>query len=350
MKTFIYSCLFLSMTFTCHAERLLDEEKKKVIEKSFKVNPDTELDIDNQFGKIEIDNWDKNEFYVKVEIISEGRTESRAQAILDAIDIDIASTENQVSFETEVRNLKNKNEEGFKINYYVKMPEINALTIKNKFGDVYMGDRSGMLDLDVSYGSFRTGYVKAKGEIKLSFGNGSMDRLDKGNITVKYSDFNLDEGDRIEVEQGYSDIEIGEVNELELESKYGDIEIDKASIIDADIHYSGFEIEELTGSLEMECSYLGDFSIERLAKSFTLLDIDGKFSSYDIGLEPGLQANIEAEFSYSDMKVYSDVDVDFSHRIKETGKSYYKGKIGGGHDTKSIRIDSSYGGAKLKYD
>lgn len=244
------------------------DEKKKFIEKSHKVSASTVLRIENKFGKVEINSWDKNEFSIKVEMIGEGRNEERAQRILDNIDVDISESSTEISYITQIpTNTKNKNDEGFEINYTIYMPEGNPLKVRNSFGDVTMGNRGAALDLDVSYGSMKVGNVEGFSEVRLSFGSGSIGDIKEGDFRIKYSKFEIDSGTRMDIEQGFSDVEIGEVDELEIESKYGGVEIEKAGKIDAEAHFSGFEVEELTGSLELDCSYLGDFSIDRLAKS-----------------------------------------------------------------------------------
>ena len=118
------------------------DQKKKFVEKNYQVTTNTKLRIDNKFGKVEVNSWEKNEFDIKVEIIGKGRNEERAQRILNAIDIDITESSTEIEFETEIESTKNKNEEGFEINYRIYMPEGNPLEIKNSFGDVTMGNRS----------------------------------------------------------------------------------------------------------------------------------------------------------------------------------------------------------------
>lgn len=345
-----YKILALCMLLSVAVMARDQDEKKKFVEKNYKVSATTKLRIDNKFGKVEINSWTKSEFDIKVEIIGKGRTDERAQRILDAIEIDITEGSAEIVFETEIENTKNKNEEGFEINYTIYMPESNPLEIKNSFGDVTMGNRSNDLNLDVSYGSMRVGDVSGDCRIKLSFGSGGVGKIKDGEATIKYSNFEIDGAGRLDITQGFSDVEIGDVDDLELESKYGKVEIEKAGKIDADAHFSGFDIEELTGSLELDCSYLGDFRIDKLAKTFTLIDIDGKFGSYEIGLAEGINADINAEFSFADLKISSDVDATFNYRVKESNRSTYKGKIGKGDPNKVIRIDSSYGNLRLKMD
>ena len=326
------------------------EEKKKYVEKNYKVSATTRLKVENKFGKVEINSWEKSEFDIKVEIIGKGRNEERAQRILDAIGIDITEGGTEIVFETEISNIKNKNEEGFEINYTIYMPETNPLYVKNSFGDVTMGDRKDKLEINVSYGSMRVGDVTGDSKIKLSFGGGSIGTIRDGEATIKYSNFEMDAAGKLDVTQGFSEIEIGKVEDLEIESKYGKVEIEKAVNVEAEAHFSGFKIEELTGSLKLDCSYLGNFRIDKLARSFTLVDIDGKFGSYEIGLEDGVNANINAEFSFASLKYSSDVEVDFNYRVKESNKSTYRGRIGNGDPNKTIRVDSSYGNLRLMRD
>lgn len=347
LKYKILAVFFLLATISLAGDQ---NEKRKYVEKNYKVSATTKLKIENKFGKVEINSWNKSEFDIKVEIIGKGRNEERAQKILDAIEIDIIESNAEIIFETEIESTKNKNEEGFEINYIVYMPDRNPLEIKNSFGDVTMGNRDNDLDIHVSYGSLKAGDISGDASIKVSFGSGSVGKINDGEATIKYSNFEIDAANILDLTQGFSDVEIGEVKDLELESKYGKVEIEKAEKVDADAHFTGFEIEELTGSLKLDCSYLGDFRIEKLAKTFTEIDIDGKFGSYEIGLEDGLNADINAEFSFADLKVSSDVDATFNYRVKESNRSTYKGKIGKGDSNKIIRIDSSYGNLRLKMD
>lgn len=339
-------CAFLFSSMIAFAGD--QDQKKKYVEKNYTVTASTKLRIENKFGDIKINSWEKSEFDIKVEIIAKGRNEERSQRILDAIEIDITEGSAEIVFETEIESTKNKNEEGFEINYTVYMPESNPLEIKNSFGDVGMGNRQNDLDIHVSYGSMRAGDILGDASIRVSFGNGSVGKIKDGDATIKYSNFEVDEADVLDLKQGYSDVEIGTVRDLELESKFGKVEIEKADKIDAEAGYSKFEIEELTGSLELDCNYLGGFQIERLAKTFSLVDIDGKYGSYQIGIEEGLDADINAEFSFADLKLASDVDASFNYRVKESNKSTYRGKIGNGNPNKIIRIDSSFGSLKLE--
>jgi len=230
------------------------------------------------------------------------------------------------------------------------MPAINPLSISNKFGDVRMDDRLGNLDVNVGYGSIKAGSVSGNSNIKVSFGKAEIDAIEDGEIEVKYSDLGLEEANDIVVTQSFSDLELGKIKRLELQSKYGDVEIEEVDELNGNIQFSGFEIGTLNSTLTIKTSYVGNFKIERLSKSFTLVDIEGKFGSFNIGIEEGLNAEIDTKFSFADLKVSSDIDAMFNYQVRENNKSYYKGKIGKGHPDKKIKIYSSYGNARIEME
>lgn len=325
----------------------VQEEKRKEINKTYPVTASTEFQVDNSFGKVHINTWEQSKITVKVEIITRGRNEERAQKLLDKIRVDIAESSSQISFETILEaEAKSKNEESFEINYTIHMPAQNRLEVSNKFGDIYIANRSGKTEVTSSYGNLKmedaTGFLV----LDLSFGNGALGSLGDAVIDVSYGNLEMVSGKKIEMEQKFANIELQKVVNLELESKYGNVEIGQAGDLDIDAQFSGLSLEELTGSLYLEASYVTGFVIDKVNPSFTGIEIYGKFSSYTLNLDKGLKADLEAAFSFSDLK--STDRVDLYYQEKDDNRSEYKGRIGGGDATKKILVKSSYGDLHIK--
>lgn len=324
------------------------EEKRREINKSFKVSAATTFTIKNQFGSVHINSWEKNEIDVKVEIIAKGRNAERAQAILDKVVVAINESGSAISFITDLNsNMNTRDDESFEVNYTVSAPARNNISIENRFGDTYLGRRDGETELDLSYGNLKAGDFTGHLELELSFGKGDVGKTGSSTVTTKYSELQVLTARKMELEQKFSDVEIEEVADLNLESRYGSVEIGRAGKIDADAQFSGFSIEELTGSLYLEASYVSGFEIGMLRSSFSKVEIYGKFSGYDIELEDGLKADIEAEFSFADLQ-HSAEDINFYYRVKEDNRSEYKGRIGGGDPDKEIIVKSSYGDLRMR--
>jgi len=323
------------------------EEKKKTINKSFKISSSTELKVSNEFGEVEINSWEKQELKVDIEIIVNGRNESRAYDLLDRIEIDIRESSGEVSFETEFDGgMNTRGDESFKVNYKISLPASNQITVKNKFGDTYIDHRSGKSFIDVSYGSLKTEDFEGYLELELSFGKGYLGRTKKSEIEVKYSDLEMDNADEMEMEQQFSDVSLENVNTLKLESKYGKMEIGEAGKVDCDVQFSGFDIERINESLYMEANYVSDFELQSLNKDFSFVKFYGKFSTFELNIEDGTKADLEAEFSFARMN--SSLDMDVYYKVKEDNRSEYKARIGGGDPNKKIVVKSSYGDFRIR--
>lgn len=325
------------------------EERRKEINRSFNVNPSTEFTVRNEFGSIHIDTWDKSEIKVKVEVIARGRNAGRAQSLLDKIEIAIREGYGTIGFSTDMKsNMETNDQESFEVNYTISAPAGNPMTIENKFGDTYLGNRTGKMQLTFSYGNLKSGDLTGPLDLDMSFGNAAIGATTSSKIRAKYSELEIRSGETMDLEQKFSDVGLETVKDLKLESRYGSVEIGVAERIDADAQFSGFSIGDLSGSLYMEASYVSGFEIARLQKTFSKVEILGKFSSYEIWLEQGFRAELEAEFGFSDLQ-YTGGKLDLYHQVKEDNRSEYKGRIGGGDADKKIVVKSSYGDLKLKF-
>jgi hypothetical protein len=344
-KLFIILFFALSSNLVVVAKRN-DVEKRKVIEKSYQVDDNVLLDINNQFGKVHINTWDKGQMDVTIEIIARKRSESRAQELLERIDIDIDESPTSKRFITELKGNFNNNSNGtFEINYTINMPKNNPLRLKNKFGNTYVGDLTNDVKLLISYGDIKTGSFIGDSDIKLSFGDGEFKYVKSGELEIKYSDVEIEELGIVRLEQGFSDVEIDKAESIDLTSKYGDLEIGTVVGIKGYVGYSGFEIDRLLSELDIEASYASGFRISEVAKGFSKINISGKFGSYKLGFEDGVNATFDARMKFSEMD-YSGLDIEFSYRVKEDFKAEYRGKIGNGSGGE-IRIVSSYGDVRF---
>lgn len=324
----------------------LDYEKSRKISKSYDVKSNVKLAIENSFGRVHINTWDQNKITVDIEIIARMNNESRAQEMLDKIEIDIEESSSLISFQTRLGKLRNRDREEFEINYKVNMPKKNPLRLKNSFGGNYVGDLLGESDIDISYGDLRIEKLFGLADIKISFSDGSIQLVKKGEIEIKYSDVEIEELGVVKMEQGFSDVEIEKIGTIDLVSKYGDMEIGTVQGIKGYVGYSEFSIDRLEVELEIEAQYSGDFTINEVAKGFSKIVIDGKFGDYRISFEEGANFTFDTELSFSDFS-YSGLALDFDYKVKEDFKSRYKGKMGTGNGG-YVEIDTSYGDIRFR--
>lgn len=286
-------------------------EKRKTFEKAYKVSGSDMLAIENKFGKVHINVWNKNEIQVKVDMISRANTEQRAQDVLDRIGIKEARSGNTLSFKTDLQPMSNSGNgnRSIEINYTVYMPDTNPLTVNNSFGDVYLAAFKGKTDITVKHGSLKTDRLNnTSNTIKLTYSQGSchINYINKGVIDVAYANLTLGGANEIQGASRYSDIRIGNVhNVLNLDLKYG------------------------------------SFKVDNVSKSIRTINLDGGFTPISLNFEDKSAFNFDVTVKYGDFK-FDKSNVNITSLERDNTSAEYKGNFGSATPKGSVSIISKY--------
>ncbi len=332
--------MFFSTACTVYAQQ------GKTIEKSFEVEESTVVDIENTFGVVHISTWEGSTVKVKVEIEARASRDSRLQDMLDNINVEFHEGNYRLEMKTDV-DIKTRGDESFSIDYTVQVPAGNKLKVGNSFGDIFIDDRQEEVDVKLAYGDLKAGRLERGGDLRVSFGKGEVDYFAEGNLDLQYCEFfSIEEAGEVAMDQQFSEVELRKVDQVEIDSKYGSLELGEVDIVDAYVRFTDFNIERLGRSIEMDCKYASDFTIDKVLSGFELIDIRGEFGSYNIDLEEGVVSEFKGEFQYADLKTYG-VDMDYSLKLREDHRNRYEGKIGDGDSKAKISISSQYGNLRL---
>ncbi|HLY69467.1 MAG TPA: hypothetical protein VKR53_07040 [Puia sp.] len=226
-------------------------EKKKSISKSYNVGSSDKLSIDNSFGDVVINTWDKKEFKVDVEIYAKAKTDELAQKILDKISVKDDQSGGEVWFKTTVGHIGSQhNDDGddeddddngnrkhhgdknqeFHINYVVYMPSTNPLRIENQFGKTTVPDFKGNADITSKFGSLTAGNLDDIDQVDVEFGKGEIGNVHNGKVSFKFdsksSVKNVSGSMKLNVE--FSEAEFGvsdNIRELSLNNSYSTVNL-----------------------------------------------------------------------------------------------------------------------------
>jgi hypothetical protein len=327
---------------------LEDIEKTKKFSKTFKVSSTDKLEIENKFGKVHVNTWEKNEFAVEVVIIARASTEEKAQRILDRINVEVNEAADLISFKTRMEPITGTGKKSFEINYTVSMPRNNPLRVKNSFGDTYVQALLGRAELESSYGSLKTDKLGHEDNyVKVAFGNGDLGYCKGGRLDVSYSNFHLAGGERIDLSSGFSNVEVGSVGDMVLRNKYGEIDIESVRSIRGDASFGDFRISKLLQSIDMKVKHCGDFDVKYVAPGFRQITLDGSFSSFDINFEGGVSYSFDVSVHFGDARLDRSAS-QFSLVEKRDNSASYKGRYGKGNGNGNVVIKSSYGDVRLR--
>jgi len=304
-------------------------EKTKLITKAYSVNSNDKLSVNNQYGKVSVHTWAKNEIRVEIEIKAYEATESGAENLLESVDIAEMREGNLISFKTNFEKtslnfwsrIKNGQEErrGVQVNYKIYMPSKNPLDISNRYGRTEMDDFSGPVNISSSYGSFKSGKLdNAANQVKVSYGSATIENFMNGNLSIAY----------------------------------GNLTLNQAAKLSATIKYGKAIIAQLSQGGNFNLSYTGGFKIDEVDSSVKNLNINSSYSGVSLGLKEGANFDFDvtvnyAGFNYSNSRVNLIEQIIPSDKAKTWSPSKnYKGQIGKGSDSRII-IKSNYGGVKF---
>lgn len=340
-------CLFFAFGATAHESGTI--EKKKSVIKIYDASSKDNLLLDNQFGQVKVNLWDKNEIRIDIHIVANSSSDDRAQEYLDGVVIEDKRDGNQISVRTIINKSNNSNSWSWKnsnneknfvqIDYNVSMPKNTPLTVKNRFGNTNIPTFKAPLVVVSKYGTFMANdLVGSKNDIDVSYGKAEIQQIANGNLDISYSTLELEKAENITLNNKFGKMKIGEVETL-----------------DGQISYSGGRIGTLKGSSKIKLSFSGGFRIDQLTQSADNVDILANYSSVVIPMENN-ECNFDVTVSYGGFKYPNDRKVSFTqndderkdneHRGPKMTKQYV-GKIGSGKGTR-VKIVSKYGEVSLR--
>ena len=169
-------------------------EKSKSYTKSYSVSSSDKISIENKFGETRLEVWNNNEIKVDVQITVKASSDTKAQQLLDNITISDGKDGSGVYFKTSIDQDNNKgrnNNTEMKINYTVHLPANNPLTLNTQFGNTFMPDYAGLVDIETKFGEITAGNLRNVKEFSVQFGKGDVKSINNGKISIGYSSFNL---------------------------------------------------------------------------------------------------------------------------------------------------------------
>ncbi len=330
--------LLLLLTFQAQAERT-----KKKIYKSFPVSQVTKLELSNKYGNIQIDDNRKDSVVISVEVWVEG-SGSRAQRVLDNIDVNINKTGSTVSGITDMHSDFTNNSREFSIDYIVSIPADRALTVTQKYGTVNMNNLTGTGVFDIKYGEIRAKNLLSPSLImNIAYSKGSIEATKDFTLSIKYSKITLEKGDNLKIESRYSGLTIGDCRDLTIDSKYDDYTVKTINNLTCNSMYTGYKIDQVFSSLALTNGY-GNFTVSAIPTGFKSIKVSSRYASIRLGIASGASYRLDGTVRYCDLKHPNGK----LNRNKEDNNYEVHGTVGESDSTKStVDIESSYGNVSL---
>lgn len=314
----------------------------KEIVRHFKVTPETQIEISNKYGKIELNSWEKDSVVFEIEIKVEEKKLSKLEKAMEEIEFDFTDSQHYLV----VRTMVGKNRSGLEkeflkfketllqsdgnkqINYTVWLPNNNRLKVENKFGDVFIGDFVGPVEIDISNGNLKSHDFKGELDLTLNFADATINEINNARLDCNYSELYIKKAELLRIKSKSSSFDILEVKELDVNSRRDKFRIRLVDLVEASGSFSNFRMNELTDRASFRADY-GDIDIEATAPDFSNIFIESK--STDINLYFNSETNFGFEITHE------KTEIDFCREMNITEENTLDEK------ENKIKLTGNYG-------
>ena len=321
----------------------------KELQKQFKVLPETRIEISNKYGKIELNSWDKDSVAIEIKIRVEEKKLSKLEKAIDEIDFDFTQSQHFLIVQTLVGQNKSgigKEISKFKetvfqsggniqIDYFVWLPAANELKVENKFGNIYIGDYDGDVEINLSNGNLKSHNFTGELKLTLSFADATINTINSADLDCNFSELYIKKAELLRVKSKSTTFEILEIKELDASSRRDKFKIRLAEIVKARGSFSNFRIEELTDRLDLRVEY-GDVDIDKTASDFSNVFIESKSTDINLYFDRESDFNFEITHTKTDLYLCREIEVEEKETLNEKDKRMkLTGNFGGESENKT---------------
>jgi hypothetical protein len=336
---------------------LTAQEVTKEFHKEFKTGTGTTLEINNRYGHVDIQSWNQDQIVIDVKVTIQLSDRSRAEKLLSYIDVQFNEGEKLVSAKTLIDEKFNFSGWGgvsrkFSIDYTVKMPVGNNLTLSNRYGNSDITTLSGLVNLDIRYGNLSVekltrGNEKPINKLNIAYGKAAIDEAGWLDLYCRYTkDVVITRCQALLLDSRYSGVKISETSSVVGETRYDKIEIEKIKNLVLQTGYTTINVGELTNKLDCEGSY-SSLSVESIPAGFESVNVDVRYMEVKLGLSESANYNLDAHTSYAGIKFREE---KFKHEkhIVENNSTTLTGVVGTeATPAAKVKISASYGQVRL---
>ena len=290
-----------------------DHTDKRSVSRSFPASLETTLELVNKYGKIQVVTWDKDSVSVEVEMFLSESSASKLRKLKEDIKIDFTGTNNYIVAKTVIESergrlaselksigntIKGTNKR-MEINYLVHVPRHLDVVLNNKFGDIYMDDLEGQVDIVLSNGVLKANRLVGNSTITLNFADGMIKSLGSSTMKLSYSDIVLSEVSQLDLSSKSSKLNVDSVNVLKIDSRRDKLYFKKVEYFYGTSNFTQVWIYDFLRESDVYMKY-GKLTIEHVIPSFS---------------------KIYVESDYTDVSLYFDRDASFGFDILHHEKS-----------------------------
>lgn len=342
ISSFILPAVFMLIAFAGFSQ-----EASKSINKTFMVNQDATLSVDNRFGKIHCNVWDKNEISIEVKITAIAPNQKIAEQMVANVKIDISGNASKVTAITSMQDkTSTSGKTSINIDYTINMPRTLNLQLSNKFGDIYLDENTRSSQILLEYGNLQVNNLAGEDhQLIMKFSKGRLGVAENLNLEMNYSELNCNEIADLVIDSKFSTFEIENVGKIRHDSQYDTNRFGDSKSFTSVAKFSTINIGSVSDLLDLDLRY-GGCTVKEIGPGFSQIVISNSFGNIDLRFDPEISFMLDAESSFGEVSFPRSSDV-VVEEVSFTGKTY-KGTVGKqGKSSRKVTITTRNGDVNL---
>ena len=322
--------------------------KQKSIKKTYIVNSNAGIDIDNKYGNISVSTWDEDKIDFDITIKVNGPNENWVNERLNSIDVDITALKSMVTAITKLgsSSLKSKgSNNSFEINYVIKIPKNGTVKLMNKYGNITVLSLEGASDIICKYGKVTVGKLNnTTNRFQIEYcQNSSIDYIKNGTVEARYSGLKINDSGNLNLDTNYTDLVVADGQNIKYDCNYGTLKFQKLNSFSGSGNYLTISIAEISNSVNIDANY-SKINISTITSKANNVNITSGYTDVSLGYDTNYAFDFDIITKYGNIKSDNSLDISVNDS-KNTSK-----RISGFNKKKGqnkISINSNYGNVAL---
>ena len=322
--------------------------KQKTIKKTYIVNSNAGIDIENKYGNITVSTWDEDKIDLDITIKVTGGNENWVNERLNSIDVDITALKSMVSAVTKLGNSvikSNGRSNSFEINYIIKIPKNGTVKVDNKYGNITTLTLESTTDISCKYGKVTLGKLNgSSNRVHIEYcQNSTIEYIKNGILEARYSGLRINDSGNLTLDTNYTDLVIAESNNIKYDCNYGNFKFQKINSFSGSGNYLTVNIAEISNTVNLDTNY-SKINISTITDKANNVNINSTYSDVSLGYDSNYSFDFDINTKYGNIKSDNSLDVSVSES-RSTSK-----RISGFNKKKGqnkVVVNSNYGSVSL---
>lgn len=263
---------------------------------NYKVSEGMNMEVKNKYGNIHFANWDKDSILITTEVYLSSTSYKKLEKLKKSVNIKYTATKqlllaetsfdgNPIQFIDDIQtftgNLVSSNNKRIDINYMIYLPKDINVKVSNQYGDVFMENASGKVNITLSNGAFKANVLTGTTRFDFKYVQASIEKINDAEINLNYSKLDVSKAISLNCNSRSSELNIDDVGVLKLKSNRDEIKLAKVGYLYGSASYPKFTIDYLMNEIDCEMRY-GNFTIDDIAQSCSMINLHTERTDIEI--------------------------------------------------------------------